>query len=379
MIFLHVSDLHLGKRVNEFSMLDDQRDMLEQFLSIVDNERPDAVLIAGDVYDKPVPPAAAVELFDEFLSKLSQKQLPVFIISGNHDSAERLAFGARLMQESRVYFSKVYDGEIAPVTLTDEHGEVDVWLLPFLKPTHVRHAFDDDSIVTYTDAMRVAIAHLPLDPDRRNLLVTHQFVTGGETCESEELSVGGSDNVDASVFDAFDYVALGHLHGAQHIGRDTIRYSGTPLKYSFSETHHHKSATVVTLGEKGNVTIRTVPFVPTHDMIEIEGTYDEVTARSFYENSPYRDAYLHVTLTDEDDIPDAVGKLRVIYPLLMKLSYNNTRTKRDQHIDAAEDVRRKDPLTLFAELYERQNNQPMSDEQLDLMRRLIEEIGEVSE
>lgn len=376
MTFLHLSDLHLGKTVNEFSMLGDQRYILDQILRLVNAERPDGVLLAGDIYDKPVPPAGAVELFDDFLSALAEKKVPIFIISGNHDSAERIAFGGRLMKDSGVYISKVYDGDIAPITLRDSYGEVDVFLLPFIKPAHVRHCFEDEEIASYTDAVRVAVAHMPIDPKKRNVLVTHQFVTGASTCDSEDLSVGGSDNVDATVFAPFDYVALGHLHGPQRVSRDTVRYCGTPLKYSFSEVRHQKSATLVTLNAKGDVSVRTVPLIPQHDLCEIEGTYDEVTARSFYENTPYRRSYMHITLTDEEDIPDAVAKLRVIYPLLMKLDYNNRRTRQNATILAAENGERRHPLELFEELYERQNNQPMSDDQRAFAAELIARIWE---
>jgi len=300
----------------------------------------------------------------------------VCLIAGNHDSAERLAFGGALMEKSGVHLSRVFDGDIDRVTLKDEHGEVIVWLLPFIKPIHAVHAYDDDAIGEYTDAVRAAIAHMPLDETKRNVLVTHQFVTGASTCESEELSVGGTDQVDASVFDAFDYVALGHLHGPQHVSRETVRYAGSPLKYSFSEANHRKSVTLVTMNGKGDTAIETVPLMPLRDMTQIEGLYDDLAARAFYDGTTLRDSYIHIILTDEEDVPDAIGKLRVIYPHLMKLSYNNRRTREQQIIDAAENVQNKHPLDLFAELYERQNNQPMSDDQRRLVAGLIETIWE---
>ena len=299
MKLLHLSDLHLGKRVNEFSMIDDQRHVLDQILRVIDAERPDAVLIAGDVYDKPVPTAEAVALLDWFLVELSGRQLQVFVISGNHDSAERMAFGGRLMEQSGVHLAPVYDGTVARWTLTDEHGPVHLYLLPFVKPVHVRRCFPEREIETYTDAVAAAVKAMDVDPAARNVLVTHQFVTGAARCESEEVSVGGADNVDASVFDGFDYVALGHLHGPQTVGRETVRYCGTPLKYSFSEAHHKKSVTVVELGEKGTVTVRTVPLTPRRDLVELRGAYEEVTRRDFYEGNGYQDSYVHITLTDE--------------------------------------------------------------------------------
>lgn len=375
MKLIHLSDLHIGKRVNEVSMIAEQEYILDQILQIIDAEQPTAVLISGDVYDKSVPSAEAVTLFDEFLFRLSEKKMQVLIISGNHDSAERLAFGGRLMEGRGIHLSPAYDGRIEPITMEDEYGAVHFWLLPFIKPIHVRRAFPEETIETYTDACRVAISHMNVEENQRNVLLTHQFVTGSVTCESEELSVGGSDNVDAAVFAPFDYVALGHIHGPQNVGSERIRYCGTPLKYSFSEAKHTKSVTVVELGRKGEFAMHTVPLVPEHDLREIRGTYEEVTARSFYENTPVED-YLHITLTDEEDVPEAVARLRVIYPNLMKLSYDNTRTRSHAVIDGAVDVASKSPLQLFGELYELQNNQPMSDIQQAFMQELIEDIWE---
>ena len=376
MKLLHLSDLHLGKRVNEFSMIDDQRHVLDQILRVIDAERPDAVLIAGDVYDKPVPTAEAVALLDWFLVELSGRQLQVFVISGNHDSAERMAFGGRLMEQSGVHLAPVYDGTVARWTLTDEHGPVHLYLLPFVKPVHVRRCFPEREIETYTDAVAAAVEAMDVDPAARNVLVTHQFVTGAARCESEEVSVGGADNVDASVFDGFDYVALGHLHGPQTVGRETVRYCGTPLKYSFSEAHHKKSVTVVELGEKGIVAVRTVPLTPRRDLVELRGAYEEVTRRDFYEGNGYQDSYVHITLTDEEDVPDALGKLRLIYPYLMKLDYDNQRTHAAGVGDEGGDLQRKSPMELLEEFYAMQNGQPMGQEQRQFARQLMERIWE---
>lgn len=376
MKFMHLSDLHLGKRVNEFSMIEDQQYILNQIAEIADREKPDGVLIAGDVYDKSVPPIEAVQLFDDFLVRLAEQSLPVFIISGNHDSAERVAFGSRLMISSGVYLSPVYDGSVKPVTLEDAYGKADIYLLPFLKPAHVRRFFPEEVIDSYTEAMRVAIDHLDLDLSRRNILVTHQFVTGAVRSDSEEISVGGADNVDAAVFEAFDYVALGHLHRAQSVTRETIRYCGTPLKYSFSEADHEKSVTLVELGEKGQVSVETLPLVPLRDMHEIKGTYEEVTLKRFYEETDYQESYMHITLTDEEDIPDALGKLRAIYPNIMKLDYDNERTRTNGKLDGTDRAEQKSPIELFAELYEKQNNQPMSQVQQDFLEGIVEDIWE---
>lgn len=377
MKLIHLSDLHIGKRVNEVSMIGDQEYILLQILRIIDEEQADAVLIAGDVYDKSVPSAEAVTLFDDFLCRLAKRKKPVLIISGNHDSPERLAFGNRLLELGGIHISPVYDGKVQSVTLSDAHGVVVFWLLPFVKPAHVKRFYPDEGIESYTDAVRVALEKMAIDYSKRNVLLTHQFVTGSVTCESEEISVGGSDNVDASVFADFDYVALGHIHGPQNIGTNRIRYCGTPLKYSFSEEAHHKSVTVVNLGKKGDLELQLRPLMPRHDLRSIRGSFEELTSKSFYEGTA-TDDYLHIILTDEEDVPEAVGRLRVIYPNLMKLSYDNTRTRVNQIFDGAADVQRKSQLELFEELYELQNNQPMTEEQRRFAQELIESIWEGS-
>lgn len=377
MKLLHLSDLHIGKRVNEVSMLEDQKYILGQVLAIVRDEGPDAVLIAGDVYDRTVPPAEAVTVFDDFLWALAAQKCPVLIISGNHDSAERLSFAARLLEGAGILISPVYDGTVKTITLHDCHGDVNFYLLPFLKPAHVRRFYPGETIETYTDACRAALAHTQFDPAARNVLLAHQFVTGSETCGSEEISVGGTDNVDVSVFDGFDYVALGHLHGPQNVLSNRVRYCGTPLKYSFSEERHHKSVTVVTLGEKGGLELSLRPLTPLHDLRTLRGTFGELTDKGFYE-AQTRDDYLHIQLTDEEDIPEAVGRLRLIYPNLMKLSYDNTRTRADNTVDTAENLQRRSPLELFGELYEQQNNRPLSEPQRAYMEKLMESIQEGS-
>lgn len=377
MKFLHLADLHLGKRVNGFSMLEDQAHILRQILAILDDEQPDGVLIAGDVYDKSVPSVEAVGLLDGFLTELRARGVPVLLISGNHDSPERLAFGGRVMDSCGIHISPVYDGALAPVTLQDAFGPVHVWLLPFVKPAHVRRWFPDADIESYTDAMAEAVAHMDIDTAARNVLVTHQFVTGGARSGSEELSVGGTDNVDSGVFAPFDYVALGHLHGAQHIGRETIRYAGSPLKYSFSEARQHKSVTVVTLGEKGDVQVRTVALTPLRELREIRGSYDELTARSFYEHTTYRSDYLHLILTDEQDVFDAMSRLRTIYPYLMTLDYDNARTRAAGGMSVPAETERRTPPELFEALYQRQNHRPMSEVQRAYIAQLMEQIMEV--
>jgi exonuclease SbcD len=375
MKLIHLSDLHIGKRVNEFSMLEDQEYILTKIINIIDDEQPAGVIIAGDIYDKSIPSAEAVQLFDDFLVRLSKRGLKVFVISGNHDSPERIAFGSRLMNQSGVYISPIYNGTVEPVSVPDDFGVVDIYMLPFVKPAHVKRYFADTSIESYTDALRTALENFQINMGNRNILVTHQFVTGALRSESEEISVGGADNVDITLFEAFDYVALGHIHGPQHVGKETVRYCGTPLKYSFSEVNHKKCVTVIELYEKGKVSIREIMLVPKREMREIKGSYMEVTSKSFYEGTT-TDDYLHITLTDENDIPDAIGKLRAIYPNIMKLDYDNERTRTMADITGAENVESKKPIDLFAEFFEKQNNQPLSDVQYAYTASLIGKIWE---
>lgn len=376
MKFAHIADLHIGKRVHDFSMLEDQRYILDQMLGIFEEQRVDGILIAGDVYDKVVPSAEAVQLFDEFITRLAKLKIPVYMISGNHDSAERLSFGAKLFESNDIYISQVYDGKVKKVELEDEYGLVNVYLLPFLKPATVRHALQRDDIESYEDGVMAALQECEVDASQRNVLVAHQFVTGADRCDSEETSVGGLDNVSAEVFDKFDYVALGHIHRPQKMGRETLRYSGTPLKYSFSEVEHKKSVTIVELLEKGSVQISTVPLVPLRDMRKVRGTYMKVTAKESYTAENKMD-YLQITLTDEEDVPGALQKLRTIYPNLMRLEYDNKRTRENREVQAVEAQEQKSELELFGEFYELLNNEPMKEEQTEFMENLIRGLKEV--
>ncbi|MDY3303568.1 MAG: exonuclease SbcCD subunit D [Clostridia bacterium] len=375
MKIMHLSDLHLGKRVNEFSMIEDQKYILDEIIKILNEEAPDAVIIAGDVYDKSVPTAEAVSLFDVFLSNLADKELSVFVISGNHDSPERIAFASDIMSKSGMYFSHVYDGNVEKVQLSDEYGLVNFYLLPFIKPVNVKRFYPDEDIDSYTDAVKTALSSAEINDGERNILITHQFVAGAGRCESEELSLGGSDAVDVSAFDNFDYVALGHIHGPQKVGRDNVRYCGTPLKYSFSEANHKKSVTLLELGAKGNISIRCIPLVPLHDMREIRGRYEDVASKKFYEGTDTGD-YLHITLTDEDDIPDAIAKLRAIYPNIMRLDYDNARTRENREISIDTNIEKRTPTELFSQFYEVRNNKQMTDEQTRYIENIIKKLWE---
>lgn len=379
MKLMHLADLHLGKRVNGFSMMEDQEYILNRILEIMEEEQPDGLLIAGDVYDKTIPPAEAVRLMDDFLTAVAEKHVPVFLISGNHDSAERVAFGHQLMQGSGIWISPVYDGTIRHHTLEDRWGEVNIYLVPFLRPSVVRSFFPDAEIGDYTDALRTIIENLQVDTSRRNVVLAHQFVTAAgalpETCDSEQLSVGGLDRVDGSVFSPFDYTALGHIHGPQRVGSETIRYAGSPLKYSFSELHQKKSVTVVELRAKGETEIRQIPLQPRREMTELRGTFEEILEEARKKGESQTD-YYHMILTDETDVVDALSRLREYYPNIMLLDYDNRRTRSQKEVEQLDRVEERTPGELFAALYEQQNGQEMDSDRKEYLDGLIREIWE---
>lgn len=376
MKFIHLSDLHLGIRVNDFSMSEDQRYILDRILDIIDSEAPDGIIIAGDIYDKSMPPAEAVAMFDDFISSIAERKIKTFIISGNHDSAERIAFGSRIMNAGGIYLSPVYNGDIKPVVMEDEYGAVNIYMLPFVRPSAVRAFYPDDDTDSYSSAVETAVKHMNADFSQRNIIITHQFVTGAIRSDSEDISVGGTDNVSADIFADFDYTALGHIHKPQNIGSERIRYCGTPLKYSFSEAKQDKSVTVIELGKKGDINVRTVGLIPLRDMTELKGSYEELMKKSFYDGTGYTEDYVHITLTDENDIPDAVSKLRLVYHRLMKMDYDNARTKKQSIIEGMTSARESDPEKLFGEFFESQNNVPMNDEQAAFVSGIIKEVWE---
>lgn len=370
MNILHLSDLHLGKRIYECSMIDEQRHMLEQALALA--READVTLIAGDLYDKPVPPAEAVSLLDDFLTRMSAQGSTVVMIAGNHDSAERIAFGSRLMDGRGIYMSPVYDGRPRRVTLHDEHGPVHFHLLPFVKPAHVRAALGREEIEGYTQAVGAAIAAMEIDAGARNVLLAHQYVTGAGRSESEEVSVGGLDNVDAAVFAPFDYVALGHLHAAQSLEGGRVRYSGAPLAYAFSEAGREKGVLLVHLGAKGELCVQMRPITPRRALTRVRGSF----ARLADPAAPVCEDYVQITLTDEDDVPDAASRLRAVYPNLLQILYDNARTRAQQADFERGAQAERSPLALFEQLYEAQNGQAMSGEQHALLAGMMERIWE---
>ena len=378
MRFAHLSDLHIGKRVNGFSMIEDQKYILNQVVEIIKREEVEAVILAGDIYDKTIPSAEAVQILDDFLIQLSNLNLPIFVISGNHDSAERLSFGARVLRKSQIYISELYNGEITPITLEDEYGKIHVYLMPFLKPALVRQALGREEIVTYQDAVEMAIHQIPLKEEDRNILVAHQFVIGASKSDSEEVSVGGLDQISHTLFESFDYTALGHIHGPQHIGKETIRYCGTPLKYSFSEEAHTKSVTIIDLEQKGKTTIRMVPLIPMRDMRKIRGKYEEIINQALVDNRSLED-YIQITLTDEEDVLNGLENLRKIYPNIMRFEYDNKRTREQNELTNTVVIEQRSELELFEEFYFLQNNQEISKEQRELLQAIIEEEKDVED
>lgn len=382
MKLFHLSDLHIGKFVHKVSMLEDQAYILRQVLDAVRAEKPDAVLLCGDLYDKPQISKEAEKLYDRFLTELLSCGQPVFAISGNHDSAAHVGYFSELLKRSQLYTSEPeFRGVAAPVTLEDEYGPVHFWLLPFLKPVDVRAAYPADEYPevetdSYHSAVASVVGKMDVDASGRNVILAHQFVTGGsgvERSDSETISIGGLDNVGAEVFDAFDYAALGHIHRPQKAGRETVRYAGTPLKYSFSEANDQKSITVVELKEKGDVQLSFLPLTPLRDMRRIAGAFSELTALEYYSAQNTED-YLEVTLTDPVEVPGAFSKLKAIYPNLLSLRYEQHEREREQEGFTVTDLEEMDPLNIVSGFFEDRTDRPLTEEQEGLLRTLMTNI-----
>ena len=373
MKIFHISDLHLGKRLNEFSLLEDQRHILREILLLAESRRPDLLILAGDLYDKSIPAVEAVSMLDDFLSAFVRLGIPVCAISGNHDSPDRIDFGSRIFARSGVYLSCVYQGRLVQADFQDAYGPVHVFLLPFVRPADVRPFFPDRKIDGYPAAMEAALSSPLPDPAERNLLVTHQFVLGASRCDSGEVNIGGTDGVPADLFRAYDYVALGHLHAPQAVGRAELRYSGSPLKYSFSEASQTKSVTEVVLEEKGSVRISELPLRPLRDLKRIRGRFEELSQKCFYDGTEFRECYLDITLTDEQDVPDALQKLRLIYPYIMHLGYDNRRTRQTGRPELPESEEELPAEELIREFYRQQNGQALTSEQAALLAEILEE------
>lgn len=371
MRFLHTADLHLGRQMNDLSLLTDQERILERIAGLAKDKEVDAVLVAGDVYQRSSPQAEAMAQFDSFVSRLVSMGKQVFIISGNHDSAQRISYFSSLLRSSGVYVTERFEGRLQCAVLRDAYGEIDIWMLPFLRPSGVRRCLLDEKIQTYQDAVEAVLRNTPVDPSKRNVLVCHQFITGSETSESEELAVGGLDNIDASVFDAFDYVALGHIHKPQRVGRDTLRYAGSPLKYSFSEVTHKKSVVIVDMEEKGKTSVRTVPLRSERDMRCVDGTMAELL------DMPYSEDYVWVTVRDELVPPDARAALSVTFPNMLKFSIINSKTKFDTDVMAGRSMENRSVTELFEDFYRLQNNDRLPGEShRKVLEKVLKELEE---
>lgn len=371
MKFLHIADLHLGKQMNDLLLLEDQEAVLQQVLHIASEEDVDAVLIAGDVYQRTSPQAEAMALFDSFVSKLAEEGKMIFVISGNHDSALRISYFSSLVKNAGVYVTEAFTGELQHVSLRDREGEINVWMMPFLRPAQVKRALPHVKIASYQDAIAAVLQHADIDYSKRNLLMCHQFITGCKTCDSEELSVGTLDQIDGKLFDGFDYVALGHIHGPQKVLRETMRYAGSPLKYSFSEASHRKSVTIVDMQEKGETSIKTAPLYPLHDVRLIDGKLDDIM------QMPYSEDYVWITIHDELPPPDAKVSLSVNFPNMMKFTVANSRTKYDLDIKATEAMENKSVAELFSDFYRLQNNDQLPGEMhMRILNKVIKELEE---
>lgn len=373
MKILHLADLHIGKIIYEQSLLEDQEYMLKQIEKIIEKEKIEAVLISGDIYDRSIPPADAVEVLDKFLNNLIKiLKVKVFIISGNHDSKERLNFGSKIFENDGLYIQTTYNGKIRKVELDEK---INIYMLPFIKPIELRQYFENEKIETYNDAIKNIIENEKLDKTKINILMAHQFVTSGttnpETCESETINVGGLDNVDASNFSEFDYVALGHIHGPQKIGEEKIRYSGTMLKYSFSEVNHHKSVVIIEI-KNGKVDFKLEPLIPLRDMRKIQGPIEELVKKENYEGTNQQD-YIKAIITNEEAIYDAIGQIRKIYPNTLSLDILNSKSyNSDMNIENFEKIKEKSEFELFNDFYEFQNSVRLDEEQSEIIKKVIE-------
>ena len=383
MKLLHLGDLHLGRSLGDFDLIADQKYILDQILKIIEKENVDGVLIAGDVYDKSIPSEAATNLLDYFLCKLSESRVQTFMISGNHDSDDRLNYGSNLFEANQIYISALYHGTLDKRTVTDEYGEVNVYLLPFVKASQVRHFYPEETIDSYDDAVRVILKHADMDVTQRNVIVAHQFVTG----QSEDPALGGSEGagtqsvglvekIGYDCFDGFDYVALGHIHSPQRVGRDEVRYSGSPLKYSLSEVHNAKSVPVITMGKKGEVTLELIPLKPMRDLRHIKGNLKALLEPK---NMTDVEDFIYVTLTDEEIINDAMGIFQQTYPNTVKIDYDNSRTRAMEHVDISNIAENKSFSELISDFYRLIYNCEMSGEEMDYMRAAAQEAGVIDE
>ena len=383
MKFLHLGDLHLGKTLSDFDLIEDQRHILNQILCIADNESIDGVFIAGDVYDKSVPSEAATRLLDDFLIQLAKKEIKVFMVSGNHDSDDRLNYGSTLFASNQIFISAVFDGTLHKQCFTDGDTEIDIYMLPFVKASQVRHYFPEENIENYDDAVRIIIKNTTINKENKNILVAHQFVAGkGEDpalAGSESIgtqSVGMVEKIGYDCFDDFDYVALGHIHSPQRVGRDEIRYSGSPLKYSLSEAGNEKSVPLITVSAEERVKIEFFPLKPLRDMRHIKGTLKELLDKK---NVKAPEDFIYATLTDEDIVNDAMGIFQQIYPNIVRIDYDNSHTKEIEQVDISRIAENKSFSELIGDFYRQMYGCEITEEEMDVMRTVAREAGVINE
>ena len=380
MKFFHISDLHIGKKLREMDISKDQEHIIQQIIKKADEYSPDAILIAGDIYDRSVPPASALNLFNDFITELESRDIKVFVISGNHDSPDRLQFGKSILKKNDVYIAGTFDGKLQKVELTDEYGDINIYMLPFIKPSTVSMFYKDEVIDSYDKAFRLVVEEAQVNQEERNVLISHQFVTYGskepETSESESIRIGGLDNIDVSAYEPFDYVALGHIHRPQKVGRETVRYCGTPLKYSFSEISSEKSITMVEMKEKKDISISKIPLTPLKDMRVIEDTLENLLHKPEY--TKYSKDYVSAIVIDEEELFDPIGQLRAVYDYLLLLEIKNTKSQYiNEDIEYSADIKEKDPFELFKNFYYIQNNKEINKTQEKILLEVFAELGGV--
>ena len=383
MKFLHLGDLHLGKTLGDFSLVEDQRDILNKICTIAEEKKADAVCIAGDVYDKAIPSEAAVNLLDEFLNRLAEKKIACYMISGNHDSDDRLNFASRLLSDKGIYIAAKYQGKLEKKVFQDAYGEVNIYLLPYIKASLVRHYFPEEKIESYEDAVRVILEKAEIDPKERNIILAHQFVAGKgtdpELAGSEgmgSLNVGQVEKIGYDCFDAFDYAALGHIHSPQKVGREEVRYSGSPLKYSLSEVNNKKSVPLVTMGEKGELEIELLPLKPLRDLRHLKGKREKLLAA---ENIVDKDDFIYITLTDEEFINDAMGIFQQYYPNTVKIDYENSHTKELRDLNLAEFAEERSLEDILSDFYEQVYGCQISEEEKKTLMKVAGEAGVIDE
>ena len=383
MKFLHLGDLHLGKTLSDFDLIEDQRYILDQILRIADKESIDGVFIAGDVYDKSIPSEAATRLLDYFLIELAKKEIKVFMVSGNHDSDDRLNYGSALFASNQIFISAVFDGTLHKQSFADGNTEIAIYMLPFVKASQVRHYFPDEDIRNYDDAVRAIIKNTVINRKHKNILVAHQFVAGREEdpalAGSESIgtqSVGLVEKIGYDCFDDFDYVALGHIHSPQKVGRDEIRYSGSPMKYSLSEANNEKTVPLITVSAEESVRIELVPLKPMRNMRHIKGTLKELLDKK---NVKATEDFIYATLTDEDIVNDAMGIFQQVYPNTVRIDYDNSHTKEIEQVDISRIAENKTFPELIGDFYRQMYGCEITEEEMDVMRTVAREAGVINE